>query len=139
MKIHYYSNPHMKDYIKEFKKQKNRKNSLIVLSSLVFAFSLNAFMFYTPVWNKLQTSVKNYSNPKTDKVVTSDLYFKKSWTWSDIIELFSWNKMEKVTEIRFSVISDPAWLKINDIFTDDKNIDVIKSSNVPWISMVVLK
>lgn len=129
----------MKDYIKEFRKQKSRRNTLIVLSSLAFAFSLNAFVFFTPVWNKLQTSVKNYSTPKTDKEVNADIYLKKSWTWSDIVEVLAWSKMNKVSVLSFSLVSDSNSLKINDIFSDNKNFDIVKTTNVSWIYNVIIK
>lgn len=112
---------------------------MIILSSLVFALSLNSFLFLSPAWNKLQTSVKNYSTEKTNKEVTSDLYLVKLWTWSSIIELKAWTDMKKVSELRFSLLWDPIASKINDIFTENKNFEVIKSSNVPWIYSVVVK
>jgi len=67
----------MKDYLKEFKKQKLRKNTIIVLSAFTFAFVVNGFLFGTPVGNKLQTSVKNATTTKTTDIVKSDIYLQQ--------------------------------------------------------------
>ena len=129
----------MKDYIKEFKSQKTKKNTLIILSSFAFAFTLNAFLFFTPAWNNLQTSVKNYSTPKTDKEVVSDIYLETWGSWSDIINIKAWSDIKNVSELRFSVVGDPNTLTINDIMTESKSYQVIKSSSVPWVNLVILK
>lgn len=127
----------MKDYIQEFKKQRVRKNMVIIISSLAFAFVINGFLFWTNVWNKLQTSVKNYNNENVE--IKSDLYLSKMWTGSDIIELKAWNKMLEVDELSFSVLSDVDGIKINDIFSENKNIEIIKTSNEPGVYTVIVK
>lgn len=129
----------MKDYIKEYKRQKSKKNIVIIASSLVFALWMNAFLFWTPVWTKLQTSVKNFNTVSTDKEVISDLYLTQNWSWSDMLSLKSWAKMNNVSELRLSIVSDPVWLKINNIISEDNSYELIKSSIVPWVYYVVLK
>ncbi|EKE30067.1 MAG: hypothetical protein ACD_2C00050G0012 [uncultured bacterium (gcode 4)] len=131
----------MKDYIKEFRKQKVKKNVLLILSSLAFAFVINGFLFWTPTGNKLQTSVKNYWVEKTDKKATSDIYLERAGTgtWADLLDIKIGSDLKKVSEIKFSIVSDPQGLTINDIVTYNKDIELIKQSNVPWYYMVVIK
>ena len=131
----------MKDYIKEFRKQKMKKNVLLLFSSLAFAFVINGFLFWTPSGNQLQTSVKNYWVEKTDKKATSDIYLARAGTGigADMLDIKVWTDLKNVSELKFSIVSDPQGLKIDNIFTDVKDLDLIKQSNVPGFYMIVIK
>lgn len=132
-------NNFMKDYLSEFKKRKSQKNIAIITSSLVFAIGLNAFLFWTPTWSRLQTSVINYWTEKTDKDVQSDLYMVKQGTWSDMMELKSWNVMNKVSEIGFSLVWNPDSFTLSNIMPEDKDMEVSFTSNVNGVYMVIFK
>lgn len=132
----------MKDYLKEFKKQKSRKNLLIISSSLAFALMMNLFYFATPAGIELQTSVKNATTPKTTWEVKSDIYLQLKWTWSDTLGMKIWTEIKNVSEIRVSLIYNPNEedFKINNIVNDeDKNLEIIKISNTPWITSLTCK
>lgn len=132
----------MRDYIQEFKKQKFRKNTMIVVASFAFAFLVNGFLFWTNVWNKLQADIKWATTEKTNKVVNSDLYLVKQWTWSDTVSLKVWTSIKKIKELRVSLAYNPDEniFKINNISNDnDKNIEIIKISNTPWINSLTIK
>lgn len=49
----------MKDLFHDYKKQNSKKNTIIVMASLVFAFCVNTFLFGTDMGARLQTSVMN--------------------------------------------------------------------------------
>lgn len=132
----------MRDYVKEIKNQKLRKNTIIIVASFAFAFMVNGFLFWTNVWNKLQADIKWASTEKTNKVVTSDLYLQSDWTWSDTVSLRLWNSIKQVNEIRVSLITNPdeSVFKINNIVNDeDKNLEIIKISNTSWIYALTFK
>ncbi|MDD2909010.1 MAG: hypothetical protein PHZ26_04615 [Candidatus Gracilibacteria bacterium] len=132
----------MKDYLKEFKKQKFRKNTLIVLSSLAFAFVINGFLFGTPVGNKLQTSVKNATTTKTTEAVKSDIYLQLQGTGADTLDLKIGTELKQVSEVRLSIVTNPDIniFKINNIYNDeDKNLEIIKISNTPGITSLTFK
>jgi uncharacterized membrane-anchored protein YitT (DUF2179 family) len=58
----------MTDLFQDYKKQNAKKNSVIIVASLVFAFSINTFLFGTDIGTRLQTSVIN-STIKTNASV----------------------------------------------------------------------
>jgi len=132
----------MRDYVQEIKKQKIRKNTVIIVASFAFAFMVNGFLFWTSVWNKLQADIKWATTTKTDKFINSDLYLQSQWTWSDSISLKLWTSIKQVSEIRVSLITNPdeSAFKINNIINDeDKNVEIIKISNTPWIYALIFK
>lgn len=132
----------MKDYLQEFKKQKIRKNTIIILSAFTFAFVVNGFLFGTPVGNKLQTSVKNATTTKTNTAVSSDVFLQQQWTWTDTLALKIGTQIKQVKEIRLSIITNPDTniFKINNITNDeDKNLEIIKISNTPGITSLTFK
>lgn len=132
----------MRDYIQEFKKQKFRKNTAIIVSSFAFAFMVNSFLFWTNIGNQLQADIKWATTEKTDKVINSDLYLVKQWTGSDTVSLKTWTSMKQVSELSASIVfnSDESAFKINNILNDtDKNIEVVKISNTPWMYSLILR
>lgn len=126
----------MRDYVQEFKKQKYRKNAVIIVASFAFAFMVNGFLFGTNVWNKLQADIKWTNVEKTDKVVKSDIYLQAQWTWSDSVGLKLWTGIKQISELRLNITTNPDEnvFKINNIANDvDKNVEIIKVSNIPWV------
>lgn len=129
----------MKDYLKEYKNQRNKKTVLMVLSSFMFAVVINWFLFGTPAWNRLQSSVRNYWAESTSVKENADIFLTLWWSWSDMMDLTIWSDISKASEIRFSMLADPDSIKINNIFSEDKNADVISKSNIPWVTYVIVK
>lgn len=127
----------MKDYVEQFRQKRLRKNVIIISFWLAFALVVNWLIFGTDVGNKLQTSVKNANSGQQIKM--PDLYLKTGWTWSDVINLINWNSFDKVSQISFSLASNPDSIKINNIITEDKNVELIQTNNVPWYYMIILK
>lgn len=132
----------MRDYVQEFKKQKYRKNTVIIVASFAFAFMVNGFLFWTSVGNRLQADIKWATTEKTDKAVKSDVYLQTQWTWSDSIILKLGTSIKQIRELRVSLITNPDEniFKINNIINDtDKNIEIMKISNTPWIYALTFK
>ncbi len=127
----------MKDIFKEYKSKKLKRNIVIISLSLVFAISINLFLFNTNVWNKLQTSVKNYN--EKDKDTNKDIYLEKSAEWSDILNLVLGTWLRNVSEIRTSILFDPAKIKLVDFFSENKNINITKISNIPGVFLLNIK
>ncbi|EKE27074.1 MAG: hypothetical protein ACD_4C00057G0001, partial [uncultured bacterium (gcode 4)] len=127
----------MSDIFKDYKKQKVRRNFTIISLSLIFALSINFFLFDTNTWKKLQTSVVNYNTPKVE--VKKDVYFESTWSWTDVLNLKSWTNLSNVSELRLSILFNPETLKLADFVAEDKNAEIVKISNTPWIFLFNIK
>lgn len=134
----------MADLFNDYRnKNKTKKNFAIVTSALIFAFTINAFLFKTDTGRNLQTSVMNIWE-KWVKSKTQDIYLEKAGTWILVLKL--WNNLDSVSELRGSMLSDPEnivlttnpeWVK-NDFFTTNKA--VLKNiSNSPWANLINIK
>jgi len=127
----------MSDVFKDYKKQKTKRNITIISLSLMFALSLNFFLFNSNVWQKIQTSVKNYW--EQPKVVSNDIFIEAAGTGSDILDLKIGSDISKASELTASFLFDPESMKLADLYSDDKNVEITKVSNVPGIYFVSFK
>ena len=127
----------MSDVFKDYKKQKVRRNITIISLSLMFALSLNFFLFSSSVWQKIQTSVKNYG--EQPKVVNKDIYIEAAGTGSDILDLKIWSDISKASELSASFLFDPESMKLVDLYSDNKEVEITKVTNVPGIYFVSFK
>lgn len=134
----------MTDFFSDYKnKNKTKKNFAIVFAALLFAVTVNTFLFKTDTWRNLQTSVMNIWE-KWVKIETQDIYLEKTWTWVLVLKL--WSNVDNASELRWSILSDPEsvalimnpeWIK-NDFY--DKNKATFKNiSNNPWASLINIK
>lgn len=126
----------MRDLFQDYKKQNSKKNTVIIVASLAFAFSINTFLFGTDIGARLQTSVIN----STTKTVTApaDISVVSAGTGTDMLKIQTNSKLENVSKIYLSLAFDPEGLTINDIFSEDKDVEVIKNSNIPGNSTITL-
>ncbi|MDD2891429.1 MAG: hypothetical protein PHQ95_00520 [Candidatus Gracilibacteria bacterium] len=126
----------MKDLFQDYKKQNSKKNTIIIVASLAFAFSINTFLFGTDIGTRLQTSVIN-STVKTS-TTPADIVIVSAGTGTDMLKIKSNNQLENVSKIYLSLAFDPQGLAISDIFSEDKEVEVIKNSNIPGNSSITL-
>lgn len=126
----------MKDLFHDYKKQNSKKNGMIIALSLVFAFSINTFLFGTDIGARLQTSVIN-STTKTNAAPT-DLVIVSAGTGTDMLKIKNQSRLENVSRIYLSLAFDPEGLSLADVFSSDKEAEVIKNSNVPGTSSVTI-
>ena len=128
----------MKDFVSLYEKSAFRKNIAIALSAFVLAIGANAFLFGTDAGMKIQTSAIQYTNPvvKTDR---SDVYFTTTGSGSDILKLKFAKAAESVKEIRATVVFDAKKLSVKDIFTTDKNAEIVKSSTVDGVLLLNIR
>lgn len=127
----------MKDYVEQFRQKRLKKNVVIISLGLAFAIAINWLLFGTNIGNKLQTSVKNVNS--WQQIKRPDLYLNNSWTWSDVVNLVAGNDINKASQLSFSIVSNPEALKINDIVSEDKNVELIKTTNIPGYYMIIMK
>lgn len=126
----------MRDLFQDYKKQNSKKNTVIIVASLAFAFSINTFLFGTDIGTRLQTSVIN----STDKTiaVSADISVISAGTGTDMLKIQTNSRLENVSKIYLSLAFDPEGLAINDVFSEDKEVEVIKNSNIPGNSTITL-
>ena len=127
----------MRDIFHDYKKQNSKKNTVIIVASLVFAFSINTFLFGTDIGTRLQTSVIN-STTKTPNV-SSDIAIVSAGTGTDMLKIQTNSRLENVVRMEIPLAFDPEWLIINDIFSEDRGMEVVKNSNIPGHSVVYIK
>lgn len=127
----------MSDVFKDYKKQKAKRNITIISLSLMFALGLNFFLFSSSVWQKIQTSVKNYW--EQPKVVNKDIYIEAAGTGSDILDLKIGSDISKASELSVSFLFDPESMKLADLYSENKDIEITKVTNVPGIYFVSFK
>ena len=126
----------MRDLFHDYKKQNSRKNGMIIALSLVFAFSINTFLFGTDIGTRLQTSVLN-STTKTN-AAPADLVIVSAGTGTDMLKIKNQSRIENVSRIYLSLAFDPENVSLADIFSSDKEAEVVKNSNIPGTSSVTI-
>lgn len=95
----------MKDLFQDYKKQNSKKNTIIIVASLAFAFSINTFLFGTDIGTRLQTSVIN-STVKTSTTPT-DIVIVSAGAGTDMLKIESNNRLEDVSKVYLSLAFDP--------------------------------
>ncbi|MDD2487335.1 MAG: hypothetical protein PHS92_03125 [Candidatus Gracilibacteria bacterium] len=128
----------MSDIFNEYKKQKSRRNIVIISLSLVFALSINAFLFDTNVGKKIQTSVRNYDDTSKEEV-KKDLYFESTGSGTDILELKAGTSFSKADSLNLSILLNPEVLKLADFTSDDKDVQITKIANDPGVFNFTIK
>lgn len=126
----------MKDLFQDYKRQNSRKNTLIIMASLAFAFSINTFLFGTDIGSRLQTSVMNSATKNT--VASADISIVSAGTGTDMLKIQTNNRLESVSKIYISLAFNPEGLTINDVFSEDKDAEIIKNSNIPGNSTITI-
>ncbi len=128
----------MRDFFKEYREQKFKRNISIISFAFMFALCVNFLLFNTNIWSKLQTSVKNI-NQSSITEINKDIYLQSSATWSNIIFLKNSSSMASVSEIRLSLLFDPNSLKLTNFLSENKNAEIINISNIPWVVLLNIK
>lgn len=126
----------MRDLFQDYKKQNSKKNTVIIVASLAFAFSINTFLFGTDIGERLQTSVINSTTKTT--ITPADITVVNAGTGTDMLKIQTNNRLENVSRIILPLAFDPDSLSISDIFSEDKDVEVIKNSNIPGNSTITL-
>lgn len=125
----------MRDLFQDYKKQNSRKNTAIIVASLAFAFSLNTFLFGTDIGTRLQTSVMNSSS---DASMVADVSVVSAGTGTDMLKIQTNSRLENVSKVYISLAFDAEGLVLNDIFSEDKDVEIVKNSNIPGNSTITL-
>ncbi|MDD5376950.1 MAG: hypothetical protein PHH16_02425 [Candidatus Gracilibacteria bacterium] len=126
----------MRDLFQDYKKQNSKKNTVIIVASLAFAFSINTFLFGTDIGARLQTSVINSATQTT--TVPADISIVSAGTGTDMLKIETNNRLENVSRIILPLAFDPEGLTISDIFSEDKDVEVVKNSNIPGNSTITI-
>jgi hypothetical protein len=126
----------MRDIFHEYKKQNSKKNTVIIVASLAFAFTINTFLFGTDIGTRLQTSVLNTTTPVS--TAPADITLVSAGTGTDMLKIQTNSRMENVSRMILPLVFDPEGLVINDVYSDDKDVEVIKNSNIPGNSTITL-
>jgi len=120
----------MKDIIKKYKKNKLKTNINIILSSFLVAILINVFLIdWTSIWKNLKTSVLN---SKIENNI-SDLSIKnQNWT----LNIISNKEIQSIENISYSIVYNPANIKIKSI---KSNIwEIINISNSNWLNSIII-
>lgn len=126
----------MRDIFHDYKKQNSKKNMVIVVASLAFAFSINTFLFGTDIGTRLQTSVINSTTNAT--AIPADIAIVSAGTGTDMLKIQTNSRLENVSRIIIPLAFDPEGLAINDIFSEDKEAEVVKNANIPGNATVTI-
>lgn len=127
----------MKDLFNDYKKEHSKKNVAIITASLLLAFSFNVFLFGTDTGARLQTSVLN-STVKTTINSPADIMIVSAGTGTDLLKVQTNSHLENVARVNLSLLFDPESLTINDIFSTDKDMEIVKNANVAGVSSITL-
>lgn len=128
----------MTDLFIDYKKQnRSKKTFTIVTASLVLAVSVNAFLFKTDSGVRLQTSVIN-SGSKPAVAQKADVEIINAGTGTDMLKLRANSEMKDVSAIDFSLAFDPETLEISNVFSENKDMEISTTSNVPGMSHVFI-
>lgn len=126
----------MRDLFQDYKKQNSKKNTVIIVASLAFAFSINTFLFGTNIGERLQTSVINSAT--VTSAAPADISVISAGTGTDMLKIQTNSRLENVSRMILPLAFDPEGLAINDIFSEDKDVEVVKNSNIPGNSTITL-
>ena len=125
----------MKDFVSLYQKNTFRKNIAIACSAFVLAVGVNAFLFGTDAGVKIQTSALEYAGNEK-KIERSDVYFATTGSGSDILKLKLSKAASQAKEIRATVVFDSKKLAVKDVFTTNKNAEIVKSSTVDGLLLL---
>lgn len=128
----------MKDFVSLYAKSTFRKNIAIACAAFVLAVGVNAFLFGTDAGVKIQTSAIGYAG-NTKKIDKSDIYFTTTSSGSDILKLKVSKAATAAKEIRATIVFDSKKLAVKDVFTTNKNAEIVKSSTVDGILLVNIR
>lgn len=126
----------MKDLFHDYKKQNSKKNTVIIVASLAFAFTINTFLFGTDIGARLQTSVLNSTVKTSD--TPADISLVSAGTGTDMLKIQTNSRLENVSRMILPLAFDPEGLTISDVFSEDKDMEVVKNSNVPGNSTITI-
>lgn len=125
----------MKDFFEAYRKTTVKKNVAIVAAAFAFAVSVNALLFGTDAGLRMQTSALQYAGGAKSEV-SADLALVSAGTGSDLVKLRLERAAKGVKEVRATLVSDSSALRINDVFSTDKEAEVTKISNVDGMMLV---
>lgn len=126
----------MRDLFQDYKKQNSKKNTVIIVASLAFAFSINAFLFSTDMGARIQTSVLNSTT--NTSVTPADMSIISAGTGTDMLKIQTNSRLENVSRVILPLAFDPEGLTISNIFSEDKDIEVVQNANIPGNSVIYI-
>lgn len=109
---------------------------MIIVASLAFALSINVFILWTDMGSRLQTSVMN-STMQTPLAV-ADISVVNAGTGTDMLKIQTNSRLENVSRMILPLAFDPEGLTISDVFSEDKEVEVVKNANIPGNSTITL-
>lgn len=95
----------MRDLFHDYRKQSSKKNTAIILASLVFAFSINTFLFGTDIGTRLQTSVMNAG--EKNNITPADMVVLSNGTGTDMLKIQMNSRLENVSRMIVPLAFDP--------------------------------
>ena len=127
----------MKDLFQEFRRYTFLRHIMIGGTALAFAVGINVFLFQTPSGVKLQASAIEYAGGK--KTQTADVSLVQSGTGTSITKIRLSQGVKDLQEFQATLLVDPSKVKIVSIEAADKNIELIQSSQIEGVSLIVAK
>ncbi len=125
----------MKDHFDQYRKAVTKKNVAIVASAFALAVSVNAALFGTEAGTRIQTSAVEFAGgPKTE--ATADLVPVSSGTGTDLFKLRLEREVRDATEVRATLLWNPESVQVRDVFSTDKDAEIVKISNEPGILLL---
>ena len=128
----------MKDFVSLYAKSAFRKNIAIACAAFVLAVGVNSFLFGTDAGVKIQTSAIQYAGNEK-KIQRSDVYLVTTGSGSDILKLKISKAASSVKEVRATVVFDSKKLSVKDVFTTNKNAEIVKSSTVDGLLLLNIR
>lgn len=126
----------MKDHFTAYRKDAFRKNIAIVASAFVLAISVNAVLFGTETGARLQTSAVEFAGTSGGSAASADISAISAGTGTDLLKLRLASEAKGVKEFRLTLLSDPTTVKIRDVFSTDKDAEIVKISNDPGVLLL---
>lgn len=69
---------------------------------------------------------------------TADIVVVNAGTGTDMLKIQTNNRLENVSRMILPLAFDPEGLVLKDIFSEDKDVEVVKNSNIPGNSTVTI-
>lgn len=119
------------DVISKYKSHRLLKNISIIITSLFLAISINYTLNNTNISNSIKSSVLNSNTSIEQK---SDIYMEKeNNTINNIISLKNSKNIYWLKNINMTIIYNPEWLEVSDIYLSNDNLKLTQINRENWI------
>ena len=124
----------MQDVFQKYHNSKLKHNAMIVITSLFFAFAINASFFGNLNWMSLQSNIM-WANQTNSPVAQADVYLERVW---NKLLLKNAVALEWVKNFNTSLVYNPELIKTVASSTQNQNITLNAEKLHAWVENIFL-